>query len=58
MDKQIYDTCGAVFTVDAPQQAGHNESKEYYCPECNREYKIRASNSPTVRLISPGTDGK
>ena len=58
MQEQTCDTCGAVFSVDAPQLAGHNESEKYYCPECNREYKIRASNSPAVRLISPRTDGK
>jgi len=58
MNKQTCDICGAVFNIDAPLLAGHHESEEYYCPECDREYKIRASSSPTVRLISPRTDGK
>ncbi len=58
MDRQTCDTCGAVFRVDVPRQAGHEESEEYYCPECNREYRVRASNSPTVTLITPRTDKK
>jgi Zn finger protein HypA/HybF involved in hydrogenase expression len=52
------DNCGAVFNVSVPGQEGCHESEEYYCPECHTEYKVRASNSPTVRLITPRTDGK
>lgn len=51
-------SCGAVFNVSVPGQEGCEEPEEYYCPECRREYKTRASNTPTVRLISPRTDGK
>lgn len=50
--------CGAVFNVSVPGQKGHEESEEYYCPECHCEYKARASNSPSTRLISRRTDGK
>ncbi len=50
--------CGAVFHVVVPGQKGHEEPEEYYCPECSTEYKTRASNSPTVTLVSPRTDGR
>lgn len=50
--------CGAVFEVNVPGQVGHEESEEYYCPECGCEYKTRASNSPRVTLKSKRTDGK
>lgn len=49
--------CGAVFHVEVPGQKGHEESEEYYCPECGTEYRTRASNSPRVTLVSPRTDG-
>jgi len=52
------DYCGCVFQVIVPGQKGHEEPEEYYCPECNKEYKYRASNSPTVTLIKPRTDGR
>jgi hypothetical protein len=42
----------------APGQKGHEESEEYYCPECRKEYRMRASNSPRVTLIKPRTDGR
>lgn len=51
-------SCGAKFEVIAPGQQGHEEPEEYFCPECLRMYKTRASNTPDVRLISPRTDGK
>lgn len=50
------EVCGSVFHVSVPGQKGHEESEEYYCPVCNKEYRIRASNTPTVTLISKGTD--
>ncbi|MGG2065436.1 hypothetical protein [Bacillus sp. S14(2024)] len=50
--------CGCEFRVEVPTQDGHNESEEYYCPECYKEYKVRASNSPRVTLISGRTDGR
>ena len=34
------------------------EDSYNYCPECGEENKIRASNSPSVYLISGRTDGK
>ena len=49
---------GATFNVSVPGLEGHEESEEYFCPECLCMYTVRASNSPTVRLISPRTDGK
>ena len=56
--KQTCDRCGAVFEVVVPGQKGHEEPEEYFCPECSCMYKTRASNSPTVTLISARTDGK
>ena len=50
--------CGCVFHVVVPGQKGHEESEEYYCPECSTEYRCRASNSPSVTLVSPRTDGR
>ncbi|SHL55613.1 hypothetical protein [Fibrobacter sp. UWH4] len=56
--EQTCDNCGAVFRVTVPGQKGHEESEEYYCPECGKEYHVRASNSPSVILIAGRTDGK
>jgi DNA-directed RNA polymerase subunit RPC12/RpoP len=55
---QTCSNCGAVFEVTVPGQKGHEESEEYFCPECSNMYKIRASNSPETKLKSPRTDGK
>jgi Zn finger protein HypA/HybF involved in hydrogenase expression len=55
--EQTCDCCGAVFQVVVPGQSGHEEPEEYYCPECHKEFKCRASNSPRVSLISKRTDG-
>lgn len=55
---QTCDHCGCVFRVESQKQDGHNEPEEYYCPECWKEYKIRACLSPRVTLISGRTDGK
>lgn len=52
------DYCGAKFRVEVPGQKGHEETEEYYCPECGKEYKCRASNSPTVTIISKRTDNR
>lgn len=51
-------SCGAKFEVIVPGLEGHEESEEYFCPECFCLYKTRASNSPMVTLISTRTDGK
>lgn len=56
--EQTCDDCGAKFRVVVPGQKGHEESEEYYCPECGKEYRVRASNTPSVTLISKRTDGK
>jgi len=59
---QVYtetcDYCGAVYDVHVSELEGCNQSEEYYCPECGKEYKRRSSNSPHVHLKSPRTDGK
>lgn len=52
------DYCGCVFRMQSQLQDGHNESEEYYCPECGKEYRIRACITPTVTLISERTDGR
>jgi hypothetical protein len=56
--EQTCSHCGALFKVVVPGQKGHEESEEYFCPECLCMYKTRASNTPSVTLISPRTDGK
>lgn len=56
--KQTCNHCGAVIEVTVPGQKGHEESEEYFCPECLCMYRVRASNSPTVTLVSARTDGK
>lgn len=56
--KQTCDCCGCVFKVEVPGQKGHEEPEEYYCPECRKEYKCRASNSPRVTLVKARTDGR
>ncbi len=55
---QTCDYCGAVFEVTVPGQKGHEEREEYHCPECRKEFHCRASNSPSVTLKSPRTDGR
>lgn len=50
--------CGCVYRVVVSLQDGHNETEEYYCPDCHKEYKTRACNSPLVSKISGRTDGK
>ena len=52
------DYCGCVFRLQTELQDGHNEKEEYYCPECDKEFKIRARITPTVTLISKRTDGR
>ena len=52
------DYCGCVFRMQNQLQDGHNESEEYYCPECHKEFRIRANNTPRVTLITKRTDGK
>ena len=56
--EQTCDYCGCVFRVDVPGQKGHEEPEEYYCPECKKEYKTRASNSPRSSLLKKRTDGR
>ena len=55
-DKDVHescDYCGCVFRMESQLQDGHN-----YCPECGKEFKIRACITPRVTLISKRTDGK
>lgn len=56
--EQTCDNCGAVFRVLVPGQKGHEEPEEYHCPECNKEFRCRASLTPSVTLISKRTDGR
>lgn len=56
--QQTCDKCGAVFDVIVPGLKGHEESEEYFCPECFMMYMTRASNTPKVILITKRTDGK
>ncbi len=52
------DFCGCNFRVQTQRQDGHNESEEYYCPECSKEFRTFACISPSVTLISKRTDGR
>ena len=44
--------CHSKLRVCAPKLEGHNEPEEYRCPVCHHEYKVRASTTPSVELIS------
>ncbi len=57
-NKQTCDFCGCTFKVLSFLQDGHNESEEYYCPDCEKEFRVRANNSPEVTKISSRTDGR
>lgn len=50
--------CGCVYRVETLLQDGHNDSEEYWCPECSYEKTIRACITPTVTKISGRTDGR
>ena len=50
--------CGARFEVSVAYQAGSDAAQDYGCPECGKDDQVRAARPPTVRLISPRTDGK
>lgn len=53
------DNCGAELKVQITRQKGHNEMEEYYCPECDKEHKKRASMPiRNVNVIKSRTDGK
>lgn len=52
------DYCGATYTVFVPEQKGHMDSEEYFCPECGKGYSCWASNTPRVDLLTKRTDGK
>lgn len=52
------DFCGCTYRVEVSLQDGHNESEEYYCPDCCKEYRVRACITPIVTKISDRTDGK
>ena len=50
--------CGCQYKLIAMKQDGNNEPEEYHCPECGKEFKVFACNSPRVELISKRTDGR
>ncbi len=55
------DNCGAEFSVTYARQTGYNEREDYYCPECDKRFYVRASlpiMSQNIKLIKPRTDGK
>ncbi len=49
--------CGCVFHVGVPGQLGHEAPELYSCPECAKQFLVRASSAPAVRLASKRTDG-
>ena len=52
------DFCGCKFRLIVPGQKGHEEREEYWCPECGKQFKTRASLSPRVDKIEDRTDGR
>lgn len=56
--QETCDFCGCKFRVQVELQDGHNESEEYYCPDCHKEYRTRACITPRVTKMSGRTDGK
>lgn len=48
---EICDYCGCEFRIISYKQDGHNETEEYYCPECKKTFKIRACNTPDITLL-------
>lgn len=56
--EETCDNCGCIFRVRAYQQAGHNDTEEYQCPDCRKIFRLRACNTPEVHKISDRTDGK
>lgn len=57
-DQETCNFCGCVFRVVVSLQDGHNESEEYYCPDCHKEYRTWACNTPRVSKISDRKDGR
>jgi hypothetical protein len=53
--------CGASFEVvvlAGPFIKGwQDEFENYQCPECGHAYRCRGTEPPSVRLLSPRTDG-
>ena len=56
--KETCNYCGCEFEVSIQLQDGHNEAEEYYCPNCKKEFHVRACISPEVRKLKNRTDGK
>ena len=53
------ENCGAELSIQITRQKGHNESEEYNCPECDKEYNHRASMPiRNVKVLKSRTDGK
>lgn len=50
--------CGAWFEVAVARLSGSNEPEDYACPECGKQYEVRAAMQPSVHLIARRTDGK
>ncbi len=50
--------CGCVFRVAVPGQLGQEGPEFYSCPECRKKFPVRASETPTITLISKRTDGR
>jgi len=47
--------CGTDLFVTIVKQAGHNENESYRCPSCKKEYTVRASMPPQVRIVNTPT---
>ena len=50
--------CGARVQVFVSREAGSDESQDYACPECNKQYTTHAALEPVVSLLAPRSDGK
>lgn len=43
--------CGCRFMVHAPQLEGHNETEEYKCPKCGKEFTTKACVTPRTDIL-------
>ncbi|MEK2646089.1 hypothetical protein [Bdellovibrio sp. BCCA] len=52
-NNQFQCECTAHLTVHITKQDGHNETEEFYCPRCGKDYKARASMPISDIQITP-----
>ena len=50
--------CGAQIEVEIVRKHGSNQAQDYACPECRKNYSVRATLPPRLKLVTPRNDGK